>query len=531
MKTEKLRLENNYNENISRAADILKSGGIVAIPTETVYGLAASAYDENAIKKVFVAKGRPQDNPLIVHISDTEMLREIAKDIPSKALECAKRFWPGPFTMVLPRTDKTAPAVSAGLSTVAVRMPDHKAALDIIRVSGLPLAAPSANTSGKPSPTTAYHVENDLDGKIDAIVFGDECDVGVESTVVSFCCNPPRVLRPGAVTVENLKEIIPDIAVDKAVLAEPSKGAKVESPGMKYKHYAPKTESYLVEGSGEEFAELVNAEENCLAVCFFEDSEKIKVPKLVYGNAKNEATLAHKVFAVLREVDSFGVEKVFIHAPSKQGVGLAVYNRLIRATGFKVINLGKTVIGLTGPTGAGKSSLKITAEKMGFNVVDCDKIARIAVEKGTKGLKALINAFGEDILLNDGSLNRKALANKAFVSPQNTELLNKTIFPFIKELVLAEIEKNHKVILDAPTLFESGINSICKKNIAVLADKNIRLSRIIGRDGISKEAALLRINAGKSDGFYKKNADFVIYNNDDSEKFIKEFEALLLSIE
>ena len=531
MKTEKLRLENNYNENISRAADILKSGGIVAIPTETVYGLAASAYDENAIKKVFVAKGRPQDNPLIVHISDTEMLREIAKDIPSKALECAKRFWPGPFTMVLPRTDKTAPAVSAGLSTVAVRMPDHKAALDIIRVSGLPLAAPSANTSGKPSPTTAYHVENDLDGKIDAIVFGDECDVGVESTVVSFCCNPPRVLRPGAVTVEDLKEIIPDIAVDKAVLAEPSKGAKVESPGMKYKHYAPKTECYLVEGSGEEFADFVNAEENCLAVCFLEDSERIKIPKLVYGNAKNEATLAHTVFSVLREVDGFGVKSVFIHAPSKQGVGLAVYNRLIRATGFKVIHLSKTVIGLTGPTGAGKSSLRFIAEKKGFYVVDCDKIARIAVEKGSNGLNALIKVFGEDILLNDGSLNRKTLANKAFSSPQNTELLNKTIFPFIKELVFAEIEKNRKVILDAPTLFESGINSICQKTIAVLADRDIRLLRIIGRDGISEEAALLRINAGKSDEFYKENADFVIYNNNDSEKFIAEFEDLLSSIE
>lgn len=341
MKTEKLRLSQGYGESVSRAANILQNGGIVAIPTETVYGLAASAYDEDAIKKVFEAKGRPQDNPLIVHIANMEMLSEVAKDIPEKAFECAEKFWPGPFTMVLPRTDKTAPCVSAGLSSVAVRMPNHPVALDIINKSGLPLAAPSANTSGIPSPTTAYHVENDLDSKIDAIVFGDECDVGVESTVISFCCSPPRILRPGAVTLEALREVIPDIEVDRAVLAAPKEGASVESPGMKYKHYAPKTESYLVEGDGKAFAELVNSQESCLAVCFEEESGVIKVPKLIYGNMGDQSTLAHELFSVLREVDSFCVEKVFIHAPSKKGIGLAVYNRLIRATGFKVIDLWK----------------------------------------------------------------------------------------------------------------------------------------------------------------------------------------------
>lgn len=340
MVTEKLFADReNYEKSISRAAEILKSGGIAAIPTETVYGLAASAYDENAIKKVFTAKGRPQDNPLIVHISSMEMLSEVACNIPDTALECAKMFWPGPLTMVLPRTDKTAERVSAGLSTVAVRMPSHKVALDIIRKSGLPLAAPSANTSGSPSPTTAYHVEADLDGKIDAIVFAGECDVGVESTVISFCCNPPRLLRPGAVTAEQLRKIIPDLEVDKAVLSEPPTGAKVESPGMKYKHYAPKTESYLVEGSAKAFAELVNSQENSVAVCFSEESGNIKIPKLIYGSEKDELTLAHEVFSVLRKVDDFGAAKVFIHAPSKEGVGLAVYNRLIRAAAFRVIKL------------------------------------------------------------------------------------------------------------------------------------------------------------------------------------------------
>ena len=329
----------NYEKSVETAAEILKQGGIVAIPTETVYGLAASAYSENAIKKVFSAKGRPQDNPLIVHISNFDMLNEVALDIPGTALKCAEKFWPGPFTMVLRRTGKTAECVSAGLDTVAVRMPDHKIAVDIINKSGLPLAAPSANTSGSPSPTTPLHVEADLDGKIDAIIYGGECDVGVESTVVSFCTNPPRLLRPGAVTVEQLKEIIPDLVADTAVLSEPEKDQRVESPGMKYKHYAPKTECYLVEGESEQFAELVNGERNCVAVCFTEDGEKIKVPKIIYGFENDDKTLAQKVFSVLREVDGLGCDRVFIHAPKKCGIGLAVYNRLIRAAGFDIIEL------------------------------------------------------------------------------------------------------------------------------------------------------------------------------------------------
>lgn len=527
MITEKLYLERDYNGGISRAADILKSGGIVAIPTETVYGLAASAYCEDAIKNVFLAKGRPQDNPLIVHISNTEMLNDIAKDIPETALICAKKFWPGPFTMVLSKTEKTAECVSAGLTTVAVRMPSEKAAVDIINASGLPLAAPSANVSGSPSPTSAYHVEHDLDGKIDAIVYGEECEVGVESTVVSFCTNPPRLLRPGAVTAEALREIIPDLVVDKAVLAEPEKGEKVESPGMKYKHYAPKTETYLVEGVG--FADYVNNKDTCAAICFKNESEKITVPKIVYGDGLDEKSLAHDVFSALREIDKLGAKEVYIHAPSKTGVGLAVYNRLIRAAGFKVITL-KTIIGLTGPTGAGKSSLKLTAEKCGFKVVDCDIIARKAVEKGTDGLKALVEAFGEEILNEDKTLNRKKLAEIAFSSALKTKILNKTIFPFIIRLVEAEIESSDKIIIDAPTLFESRINEICNKTIAVLADKKVRLARIMKRDGIDENAAIIRMNAGKPDEFYRENADYIIYNNGDLEelklnfnKIIKEF--------
>jgi len=336
MVTEKLSADKS---GLERGAEILKNGGIVAIPTETVYGLAASAMNSEAIKKVFEAKGRPQDNPLIVHICDMQMLEKITKDIPATALKCAEKFWPGPFTMVLPSDGSVAKEVSAGLSTVAVRMPSNKAALEIIALSQLPLAAPSANISGSPSPTTAIHVQNDLDGKIDAIVFGNDCEVGVESTVISFAVNPPRILRPGAVTAEQLKEIIPDLEIDKAVFSAPERDEKVASPGMKYKHYAPKTEAYLVVGTNEKFAEFVNKRNDGLAVCFKEEADIIKVPKLIYGECADENTLAHEVFSILREIDDCTENKAYIHAPSKSGVGLAVYNRLIRACGFKEIEL------------------------------------------------------------------------------------------------------------------------------------------------------------------------------------------------
>ncbi len=340
MKTEFLRTEaDEYQNSIKRASEILKNGGNVAIPTETVYGLAASALDGDAIKKVFEAKGRPQDNPLIVHISAMEMLEKIALEIPKEAILCAKRFWPGPLTMVLKSSGYVDKSVSAGLDTVAVRMPSHKIALDIIRESGLPLAAPSANTSGSPSPTSANHVKNDLNGKIEGIVFGDECSVGVESTVVSFCCNPPRILRPGAVTLEQLREIVPEILVDKAVLSEPDKDEKVESPGMKYKHYAPKTEAYLVEGESDNFVEFVNSVSDGIAVCFAEEADRITVPKLIYGRQLDESTLAHELFSVLRKIDESVLSKAYIHAPSKSGVGLAVYNRLIRATAYRVLKV------------------------------------------------------------------------------------------------------------------------------------------------------------------------------------------------
>ena len=339
MITQKLDAINDYANAVNVASEILKSGGIVAVPTETVYGLAASAYSDDAIKSVFTAKGRPQDNPLIVHIASIDMLNDIARDIPDVAYECAKAFWPGPFTMVLPKGDKIAGSVSAGLNTVAVRFPSDKTICDIIIKSGLPLAAPSANTSGRPSPTTASHVIEDLDGKIDAVVCGNDSSVGVESTVVSLVDEKPRLLRPGAVTPEQLRKILPDLIIDDAVLKQLKEGEKVASPGMKYKHYAPKTNAILVEGCSNSFVRYVNQKTDCAAICFEEEYYSISVKKISYGSKRNESTLAKNVFAVLRDIDTFGVKEVYIHAPSKDGVGLAVYNRLIRACGFNVVTL------------------------------------------------------------------------------------------------------------------------------------------------------------------------------------------------
>ena len=310
----------------------------MAIPTETVYGLAAVATDNAAINKVFAAKGRPQDNPLIVHISSMDMLNEVATDIPPTAFRLAELFWPGPLTIVLKKGKKVCENVSCGLDTVAVRMPLDEIARGIIAASNVPLAAPSANISGKPSPTTAEHVIEDMAGKIDAIVKSHDCTVGVESTVISLVGDTPRILRPGAVTREQLEQAIGEVAVDSAVLSELKSGETAASPGMKYKHYAPKAEVFLVEGEGIQFVDFVNKKEDAMAICFAEDTG-IKIPSICYGSMKNEITLAQNLFRILREIDKKGFKKAYIHAPSKNGVGLAVYNRLIRAAAFKVIVL------------------------------------------------------------------------------------------------------------------------------------------------------------------------------------------------
>ena len=333
-------------QQIQTAADILKNGGVVGIPTETVYGLAADALNGAAVAKIFQAKGRPMDNPLIVHIADFADIGRfrLVREVPESAKALAKAFWPGPLTMIMKRTDAVPPEVSAGLDTVAIRFPAHPVAQAIIRAADTPLAAPSANLSGSPSPTTARHVLNDMDGKIDAVLDGGASEVGVESTVITLAEGVPRVLRPGGVTVEMLREVLGAVEVDDAVLHQLREGAKAASPGMKYKHYAPRANVVLLKGSDEAYLNYVNAhaEEGVCALCCDEDLLSLSVKTVSLGRRGDYLTHARHLFDCLRKIDENGtIQTVYSRLPATEGVGLAVYNRLIRAAGFEVIDLEK----------------------------------------------------------------------------------------------------------------------------------------------------------------------------------------------
>ncbi len=338
MHTEYLSTE---SADLQRAADLLRAGELVAIPTETVYGLAADALNGAAVVSIFAAKGRPADNPLIVHIADLSQWEPLVSHIPPQAVALAEAFWPGPLTMVLPKADCIPLEVSAGLSTVAVRMPSHPIARKLITLSGCPLAAPSANRSGIPSPTEARRVVEDMDGRIAAVVDGGACDVGVESTVVDVSTTPPRLLRPGAVTVEMLTAVVGDVMVDDAVVHPLKDGEAAASPGMKYKHYAPKANVVLVKGSAEKYAAYVNAhaKKGVAALCFDGEEQTLTVPYVTYGARRNHEEQARRLFEALRLLDEQKIQVAYTACPSQEGVGLAVYNRLLRAAGFEVVEL------------------------------------------------------------------------------------------------------------------------------------------------------------------------------------------------
>lgn len=328
-------------KSIELVGKLLKSGELVGIPTETVYGLAANAFDGKAVEKIFKAKGRPMDNPLIVHISDFSQINDLVTEFSPKAQALADAFWSGPLTIIMPCSDKVPTQVTAGLNTVAVRFPSHKTAQQIISSAGVPLAAPSANLSGSPSPTSAKYVYNDLKGKIPVIIDGGECQVGLESTVITLATEIPTLLRPGGITVEQLEAVIGKINIDKGVTQMLSKDTVVASPGMKYKHYAPMAKVIILKGSTNQYANYVNNHSNgCTgALCYSGDESLLKVPCVSLGNEQDYNAQAHNLFTALRKLDEMGLKTVYARCPSTEGVGLAVYNRLIRSAGFEVINL------------------------------------------------------------------------------------------------------------------------------------------------------------------------------------------------
>jgi len=315
-----VRLSADNQNDIACAADLLRRGELVAIPTETVYGLAANALDEAAVAKIFAAKGRPADNPLIVHVLSLEDAAPLVKEIPEQALLLAKTFWPGPLTIVLEKSGLIPDIVSAGLSTVALRSPSHPAARALLRACGLPLAAPSANKSGSPSPTRAQHVLDDLPGI--AVLDGGACDVGLESTVITLTTPTPILLRPGGVSLEDLETVLGKINISGAITRELKPDEHAHSPGMKHRHYAPKAELTLVHGSPEDVTRFAK-EQGADGVLDFGD---------------NPEEQARRLFAKLREIDLLGLHKVFVRCPEQDGLGLAVYNRLLRAAEFREVH-------------------------------------------------------------------------------------------------------------------------------------------------------------------------------------------------
>ena len=323
------------------AAGIIRRGGLVAIPTETVYGLGANGLDEAAVASIFAAKGRPQDNPLILHVAEPKEMEKFCHSIPESAYALADKFWPGPLTMVLPARDVVPKRTTAGLSTVAVRCPDNDATRAIIRLSGVPIAAPSANLSGKPSTTTAEHVLHDHDGKIDAIVDGGPCRVGVESTIVDLTEERPRLLRPGGITPEQLLEVLGDLVIDKAVTAQIDKDAVVKAPGMKYRHYAPAEPVVIVAGSREKAAAYIHRPftPGDRVLCFTEELPLYAdCSPLAYGSEADVNTLSAGLFAALRELDDPSIHQVYARCPVGGGVAYAVQNRLKKAAAFHIVN-------------------------------------------------------------------------------------------------------------------------------------------------------------------------------------------------
>ncbi len=520
-------------EGIHEAARLLRDGQLVAVPTETVYGLAADALNPKAVASIFAAKERPMDNPLIVHIADIADWAPLVKEIPDNARRLAEAYWPGPLTIILPAADHIPNEVRGGLTTVAVRFPADPVAQAVILHSGCPLAAPSANRSGSPSPTNAARVMEDMQGRIAAVLDGGDSAVGVESTVISLCGDKPRLLRPGGITPEMLEEILGPIDIDEAVTHALKKGATAASPGMKYKHYAPRAQVRLIKGTAAAYIDYVNAhaDDGVAALCFDEDATQLTVPCVPYGHRDDPLEQAHRLFDALRQLDELGAQTVYAACPRPQGVGLAVYNRLIRAAAFDIINTIR-VIGLTGPTGAGKSLVADTFRAAGVPIIDADRVARQVTEPHTDCLKDLCVAFGNEILLADGSLNRKELAKRAFATRETAEQLNRITHPAIMAAIRQQLEDladaGHPLaVLDAPLLYEAGADALCHHILAVTAPAEARLARIMARDGIDREAATLRMNAQPSDEFYTRDGVTVLTNDTTPEALAKKAQAIV----
>lgn len=498
------------------AAAILRRGGLLGIPTETVYGLGADALNEDAVSRIFLAKGRPQDNPLIIHVPDASWLESYCRDVPPAAYQLAERFWPGPLTMILPRRDIVPLQTTGGLETVGVRCPNHPVTLAIIEAAGVPIAAPSGNTSGRPSPTTAAHMIEDMDGRIDGIVDGGPCTVGVESTIIDLTVTPPRLLRPGGLPLESLRQVLGEVAVDKAVTGLLAAGERPRAPGMKYRHYAPHAPVTVVTGEPERSARRIQGllSDTAGVICFDEYAPLFPghiIHKL--GPAADKSAQARHVFDALRTFDGTDVTEIFAQCPDDGGLGLAVANRLKKAAGFHLIDADRPlIVGLTGGTGAGKTSALAALEDLGGTVLDCDAVYHQMLRTDPALREAITAAFGP-VFCPDGSLDRQKLGTLVFSDHAALDRLNAIVYEYLPPELLRRAQGHTLVGLDAISLMESGLGRLCACTVAVLAPAEDRVRRIMARDGISEDYARLRISAQQPDVFYRERCSHILENN------------------
>lgn len=514
--------QKEIEDKISAAAKILREGGLVAIPTETVYGLGANGLDAQAVKRIFEAKGRPQDNPLILHVTGPQWLPRYCRNIPPMAYVLARKFWPGPLTMILQRQSIVPDETTAGLDTVAVRCPNHPVTLAIIREAGVPIAAPSANTSGRPSCTSAQDVLEDMDGKVEGVVDGGPCSVGVESTILDLTCQPPRLLRPGGLPLEDLERLIGHIDVDHAVTAPLQEGEKPKAPGMKYRHYAPKAPVTVVTGAPEASAREIQrrAGKGAGIICFDEYADLFRGMEVhTLGPSGDKLLQAQRVFDALRTFDNSDVTEIYTQCPDNRGLGLAIGNRLKKAAGFHVVEADsqRVVLGITGGTGAGKTSALRAVEALGGQVIDCDAAYHEMLAENEE-LRNAINEKFPGVFRSDGSLNRRKLGEEVFARKDRMEQLNEIVFRFL----VPEIERRVEALpdglyaIDAVNLLESGLDHLCDQTIAVTAPLELRVRRIMARDGITEQYARLRISAQKADEYYRSKCDCELTNSADT---------------
>ena len=525
MKTRVFYPENGEDE-IKEAARILRRGGLLGIPTETVYGLGANALDEEAVGHIFEAKGRPQDNPLILHVPDASWLERYCREVPEVAYLLAEKFWPGPLTMILPGKDIVPGRTTGGLSTVGVRCPDHAVTRAIIREAGVPVAAPSGNTSGRPSPTSASDMLEDMDGKIDGIVDGGACRVGVESTIIDLTVSPPQLLRPGGLPLEELRQVLGEVTVDKAVTQQVTEGLRPRAPGMKYRHYAPHAPVTVVTGAPHRSAAYIQAvlREGEGVICFEEFRERFagRVRQCL-GSAGDTAQQAHRVFDALRRFDSTEVTHIYAQCPDDSGLGLAVGNRLKKAAGFHIVDADRLpgiTIGITGGTGSGKTSALRALCALGGRIIDCDAVYHRELAANARLRRDITRAFGD--VFDGEKLNRQKLGGIVFSDPEALHRLNGIVNIHLLPVIRREAEGHLIVGLDAINLLQSGLAALCRETVAVLAPTEQRVRRIMERDGISEDYARLRIGAQQPEEYYRQHCSRILENRADGPEAFEE---------